>query len=366
MKININGIKPEQRLFHNIWLDVYPTQVGFEEIDFWPQNYRTILPFDILVARRKKPLSQIVLEEITDFLVGRYELRLGDLAGSIEKNSVRVPLIILDDGTLLDGNRRFFACSYIFYKAKKKGKTCPRVLNEIPVFVIKRKDVDERTRQKILAEANFVEDYKVPWTLDVKAQVIDDFFQSCIRNKLKPEQAYEEIEDVYGEKRGQVNDYIDTIKLTKDFIESAPSGKKNQFREYVRDKFLYFWEFRNKALKGRGALDPKTEFPKVKKLFFKMVETGRFKNFKQVEPMIRAVRDEYVWGLLSKSGGSKIDIVEALYKEQRAVKSAEDKIRNFLRWLQTKAEPITFTKATFTLIEKLARECSRMLKKRGK
>ena len=34
---------------------------------------------------------------------------------------------------------------------------------------------------------------------------------------------------------------------------------------------MYFWEFYNKATKGRGALD-ETEFPKVQKLFFEISE----------------------------------------------------------------------------------------------
>lgn len=365
-KIDIKGIKPEKHIFHNEPLDVYPTKVNFEEIYFWPENYRTVLHFDLLEAQKKKPVSKLSPEEIVDFLVGRPELKLSELATSIEKNGVKVPLIILSNGLLLDGNRRYFACSYLFHRSKRKNKDIPKVLYDIPVYVIKKRDVDERTQQKILAESNFVEDWKVPWSLDVKAKVIGEFYEDCIKNKATPEDAYAEIYDVYSEKKSKVDAYLETRKLTNEFISSATRENKNKFREQVQAKFLYFWEFRNKALKGRGALEAKTELPKVKRLFFKMIETGRFKNYKQVEPMIRSVRDEHAWNLLSTSKGVKIDMVEALYKEQKAVKSAEDKIRNFLRWLQTKAEPSTFTKATFTLIEKLARECSRMLKKRGK
>lgn len=366
MTISTKGIKPEKRLFHNIKLDVYPKKISFEKIEFWRKNYRTILHIELLEAQKKKPISDLTTAEITDFLVARPELKLADLASSIEKNGVKVPLIILTNGLLLDGNRRYFACSHIFHKTKDKGLPIPEVLTEIPTFVIKMEDVDERIIQKILAEANFVQDYKVPWSLDVKAKVIADFYKSCIKNRRSSKEAYEEIQDVYSLKKTDVDAYIETMQLTDEFISGAAPTKQNDFRELVQSKFVYFWEFRDKALKGPSALDTKTELPRVKKLFFKMIATERFKNMKQVEPMIKSVRDPYLWNLLSKSQGAKMDIVEAITREQKAIKSAEDKVRNFLKWLKTKADPLTFTRATLTLLEKLVAECSKLLKRRPK
>ncbi len=80
--------------------------------------------------------------------------------------------------------------------------------------------------------------------------------------------------------------------------------------------------------------------------------------------MIKAVRDPYEWKLLIKSNGSKIAQVEAMFKEQKAIRSSEDKTRNFLRWLQNKAEPSIFTKATYVLLGKLKNECAKLLKGR--
>lgn len=363
MAIKTTG-KSVKQLFHNEWIDVYPQPVSFGEIKFWPENHRTELAFDMLEAHKGKSLSKLTLSEVTDFLVGRNELKLVRLASSIEKNGVRVPLIILDDGTLLDGNRRYFACSYIANEAKQKGKPEPKVLSQIPVWVIKTEDVNKRTRQKILAEANFVEDYKVRWPLDVKAKIIDDFYKSCVKEGIDKNKVYEEIWDVYAVEKDEVDAYIDTMKLTKEFISSGSRKVRNNFRQIVQEQFLYFWEFRNKALKGRSPLDPTHELPKVKGLFFKMMELQRFKNFKQVEPMIKSVRDEHAWKLLSSSKGSKIDMVEALFKEERAIKSAEDKIRNFLRWLN-KADHKSFKNTSFSLLEKLVTLCSKLLGKRN-
>jgi hypothetical protein len=363
-RLSTTDISPQKQLFHNQKLNVYPKNLKFEDILFWPENYRTVLAFDILEAQEKKPLSKITLNEITQFLAQRSDLELVDLSSSIERNGIRVPLIVLDDGTLLDGNRRYFACSYLLHDAENRSQPRPKLLDEIPAWVIKSSDIDERMRFKILAEANYVPDHKVEWSLDVKAGVIYDYFQNCRKDGyMSDEAAYAEIKDVFGEEKSDVDAYIESVALTKEFIASASSEKqKNDFREQVQGKFLYFWEFRNKAMRGRAVLDQKIELPKVKKLFFKMIETDRFKNFKQVEPMIRAIRDEYSWDLLISSHGSKIDQVEALYKESKAIRTVEDKIRNFHRWLQ-QADIKSFTIAAVKLLEELISLASTILKK---
>lgn len=363
--ISTKGIKPKKQIFHNQKLNVYSTYLKFEKILFWPDNFRTVLAFNILEAQKGKILSKITLSEMTEYLVQRPELKLGDLARSIERNGIRVPIIVLDDGTLLDGNRRYFACSYLFHNAENKKQPRPKLLDNIPVWVIKRNDIDKRTQFKILAEANYVPDNKVDWSLDVKATVIYDYFQDCRKdNRMSEEEAYVEIKDVFGEDKATVDAYLESISLTKEFISLASSDidKQNVFREQVQNNFLYFWEFRNKAMHGHSRLDKEKELPGVKKLFFKMMETDRFKNFKQVEPMIRAVHNEHSWELLVSSQGSKIDQVEVMYKEQKTIRSSEDKIRNFLRWFQYE-DINTFSKATIKIVEELGSFIAKFLEK---
>ena len=359
MRISIRGIEPEKHLFHNEELDVYRKTVKFEEITFWEGNFRTVLSFDLLHAETHQDISELSLKDITAFLAKQPKLQIPELASSIEKNGVKVPLIVLTDGLLLDGNRRFFACSHLFHKTRSKRS---RVLDLIPVYVIKKKDVDDRMRRKILAEANFVEDYKVPWTLDVKAQIIGEFYNICARDKSTSSEIYEEIRDVFSVKKSEVDAYLEALKLTKAFISMAPTSRRNTFREIVQHKFVYFWEFRNKAFKG-GSQVLDSELTKVTNLFFEMMKNQRFKNLKQVEPMIRSVRDKHAWTLLSTSKGTKIDMIEAIIKEQRAIKASEDKVRIFLKGLQNKAEPSSVTKSTLTLRKKLVTECRKLIRK---
>lgn len=362
-KIDISGITPEKRLFHNVRIEVYPKTISFEKIEFWEENYRTILSFDLLKKEfEKKEKSQISLEQIIDFIADQKILQIPKLAESIKRNGVKVPMIILEDGTLLDGNRRYFACGYLKFKAQEKGDERPKILDEIPVWVIKNKDINKKLRLKILAEANFVSDYKVPWSLDVKADVINDYYQTCIGKGLSEEKAYKEIYDVFSIEPQDARDYIDTFKLTQQFIVTGTTqADKHRFREIVQGNFVYFWEFRNKAMIGKRAL-PVTQLRKVKNLFFAMMKNDRFKNMKQVEPMIRAVHDDLQWKLLKDSGGSKIDHIEAIYKEERAIKSYEDKIRYFLNWLKRNGNDTAhFSGTAYKLLNELQKFCVRFL-----
>lgn len=362
-KIKIKRKKPIPHLFHNKWVDVYPQDVDFEEIEYWPKNLRTLLDFDLLKQAKGKKIEKLSLKEITAFLVQTPDLKLGKLAKSIEDNGVRVPLIILENGRLLDGNRRFFACSHIFHKPKSEDFD-PKVLTNIPAFIIKTKDINERIERKILAEANFVDDFRVQWPLQVRAKVISNFYHKCKKLKMKPKEIEEEITNVYGVEKKDIYAYVETVTLTKEYIATSKAKEKNKFRQQVQKKFVYFWEFRNKATKGPGALDPEEELVEVKELFFTMIKNERFDNLKQVEPMIKAIKDPYDWKQLTKSEGVKIAQIEAVFKEKKAIRSSEDKTRNFLRWLQNKAEPSTFTKATYKILERLKKECAKLLKER--
>ena len=204
MKIDTSKLRSEMQLFHNEKIKIYITKSHFEKIHHWPKNLRTILDFEILEKEKKKKIKNITLPEITEFLLSRYDLKIEELADSISMNGVRVPLIVLDNGKLLDGNRRYFACSYLYMEAKNMNAEIPKVLEEIPVWVIKKSDINRKQEQKILAEANFVKDFKIAWSLDVKARVIYKFYSECISEKMSHEDALEEIINVYGLKKQEI------------------------------------------------------------------------------------------------------------------------------------------------------------------
>lgn len=358
--ISIRNINPEEKNFHNTRIKVYPRTLKLEEISYWPENDRTILQFDILSSELKKPLAKINLENLIEFLAKQKVLEIPRLAESIKNNDLKVPLVILEDGKLLDGNRRYFACYYLKLKAEENNEPRPSILDRIPVWVIRNRDIDERNQLKILAEANFVYPNKVDWPLDVKAKVINKHYRYCIKNGMSPEEAFNDIKDVYSVEKQQARDYIDTMRLASDFIKSEKGKlRRNELRSIVQHKFLYFWEFKNKAagLKNK-------DFKKVKELFFIVLKNGQLNNYKLIEPMIWSIQDEDEWEVLTKSEGAKLQQIEAWYKETKAVRSAEDKIENFIKWITKKSKRDTLTGKTYELLEKLSNAVAKILSKR--
>lgn len=337
--ISTEGITPQKKLFHNEWIDVYPTSLPLDNIHFWPENNRTIFTFERLCRQAGKTLDKLSTEEITRFVAEQDIHKLQILADSIKRNGVQVPLIIRDDGKLLDGNRRYFACHWLAMQCRDRKKPIPDTLSEIPAWIIRHDTISQTLELKILAEANFIPDLKVSWPLDAQARAVNEYYEQILStDRVDREAALLEVVSVFGIERSRVIELLDTLKITKKFIEEGiTEDDRIKRRVIVEDRFQYFWEFRNKATKGRGAYTDEVELGEVREMFFGLIGQGRdspIKNIKQVEPLVQAKRDVTAWGMLKESKGAKLSTVVSIMNEKKEVRKDEDKIRIFLAWLK--------------------------------
>lgn len=358
MTIATDGIKPQRKLFHNEWINVYPTNLPISGIQFWKNNNRTIFTFERLCRLKGRELDKLSIEEITQFIAEQDIHKLEVLAESIGRNGVQVPLIIRDDGKLLDGNRRYFACQWLQKLCKDHNEPMPSTLDDIPVFVIRKDDLSQTLELKILAEANFIPDLKVSWPLDAQARAVEAYYQELLQKNIDHETAIVEAVGVFGINRSRIIDFLDTLKLTKIFIqEGTNEDERIERRVIVEDRFVYFWEFVNKAMKGRGAFDDPAELNQVRNMFFELIGKGRdtpIKNVKQVEPLVQARRDATAWAMLTESKGSKLSIVVSMVNEKKEIRKAEDKIRVFLAWLTDEKDLTPKAKSYLRDVAKLA------------
>jgi hypothetical protein len=337
-KIPTEDKNAQRKLFHNEWINVYPTTLSLDKINFWKENNRTIFTFERLCRSRNVDLSNLLIEDITRFVAGQEIHKLQVLSDSIERNGVQIPMIIRDDGKLLDGNRRYFACQWLKMKCVERGKNLPESLLQIPVQVIRKNDLHDNLELKILAEANFIPDLKVSWPLDAQARAVEEYYTNFRKvKKSDHETALAEVIAVFGIQRQRAIDLLDTLLITKEFIdEGINEDDKMRRREIVENQFVYLWEFRNKAMKGSGSLSG-DELNDVRTLFFQLMAKGRdnpIKNVKQIEPLVRSRRDPTAWNLLEESNGAKLSVVVSMMNEKKEVRKAEDKIRVFLSWLK--------------------------------
>ncbi len=356
--------KAQKKLFHNQWINVYPAILPLDKIHYWPDNNRTIFTFERLCRLKKKELDKIPLEEITRFVAEQDIHKLQVLADSIGRNGVQVPLIIRDDGKLLDGNRRYFACHWLKIQCEERGKPLPESLSQIPVQIIRKADLTDTLELKILAEANFIPDLKVAWPLDAQARAVEEYYQRFRKEKKADhETAIAEVVAVFGVQKHHAEALLDTLELTKKFIaEGSNIDEKLRRREIVEEKFVHLWEFRNKAMKGNRALDDATELGEVREMFFQFMARGRdnpIKNIKQIEPLIQARRDKTAWSLLKESKGAKLPVVVSMMNEKKEVRKAEDKIRVFLAWLKDADDLTPKAKTYLREVAELASKKSR-------
>ena len=232
-------------------------------------------------------ISEIPLDEIISYVARLPVHDLDKLSKSIERNGVRVPLIVLDDHTLLDGNRRFFAAHLLRMRKLRAKQPIPEVLERIPVWIVKRASLTPRQEMKILAEANFVSDLKVPWPDGAKAKTIQSYYKNCIAQGMEHEAAITEISEIFAISLQMVAEWLETLEIADDFTARASSERDSYARRrIVEERFVYFWEFRNKSKKGKAKLDEK-EFPEVERMFFTLMsKADGFQNMKQIEPLI--------------------------------------------------------------------------------
>jgi len=306
-----------------------------ENITFWKENNRTLFTFERLCRLKGKiGVNDLSIEEITKFIAEQDIHKLQILADSIARNGVLVPLIISDNGKLLDGNRRYFACQWL----KMQYRDLPREIFNIPVYVIREADLSDRLELKILAEANFVPDLKTAWPLEAQARIVEEYYLKISKDKHSDvETVFKELTNIFGISRQRTTDLLDTLKLTREFIdENTDIDNRLKRRGIVEEKFLYFWEFQNKTTKGNRAYHDDDELREVKNMFFMQINKGRdtsIKNVKHVDSLVQAKRNRDTWDLLTKSKGRKLQVVATMMNNNKEMRKAEDRIRDFLFWL---------------------------------
>lgn len=333
--IRTDDIQSRNMLFHNERIKVFPMLLPLENITFWKENNRTLFTFERLCRLKGKiGVNDLSIEEITKFIAEQDIHKLQILADSIARNGVLVPLIISDNGKLLDGNRRYFACQWL----KMQYRDLPREIFNIPVYVIREADLSDRLELKILAEANFVPDLKTAWPLEAQARIVEEYYLKISKDKHSDvETVFKELTNIFGISRQRTTDLLDTLKLTREFIdENTDIDNRLKRRGIVEEKFLYFWEFQNKTTKGNRAYHDDDELREVKNMFFMQINKGRdtsIKNVKHVDSLVQAKRNRDTWDLLTKSKGRKLQVVATMMNNNKEMRKAEDRIRDFLFWL---------------------------------
>ncbi|TGM87905.1 ParB N-terminal domain-containing protein [Leptospira licerasiae] len=334
------------RYFHNQKVLTYNTYVSFYDINPWSKNFRTLLSFEELQEKEGKKLENIERGTILKFIFNNDDLKLADLADSISEAGLKSSIIIKEDGILLDGNRRYFACALLnqrlsdnYYKDSKKREKILDILKALPAIVIPNKGYSEQIQIKIIAEMNYISDHRIQWPVGVRAKMVYSFYEEILKEKnLTKKEAVLHIAETFGEEKGTIESYIATIELINNYIKKYKSkDSSNEFalRRTGEEQFVYFWEYVNKAIKGTGKLTENDEL-EVRNLFFELMNDGKaLRNMKEVEPVIKSIKNQKLWGRI-KEMEYPILVKEAVidFNETKFRRSIKNKIASFRDWIE--------------------------------
>jgi len=183
-----NTPKPELEIhrFHDRELTVWVGEVDINKIEGWQGNPRTELlrdQFYETYARypSNEEMCQLVLADVDE----KEGLKIKELAANIRKNGVRVPIVLTFSGKLLDGNRRYYASTFLVNEdgvERSERKSFAR----IPAYVLPE-GTDEDVEDAIITEFNFAANMQLEWPYYIRARVVwlDHTEQGLSRQELE-------------------------------------------------------------------------------------------------------------------------------------------------------------------------------------
>lgn len=335
--------KPRQevRYFHNRKVDGWSGYVKTEKITGWVDNVRIAL----FVEKYKRDHGEAdpTNDEILDWMVNDpyNEFALQGLAESILKNGVRQQIVVQADGTLLDGNRRYFASLYKLRESERTGDVdAKRMVSQLPAFVTSP-SATPADLDAVVVEENFVDDYRRPWPNFIKAQRVFQTYKELKEDDYNKTNAIAWLLEHFGEKRSQIDRWIRMMNYIEEFQDYHVTGDEETGREpkdeydvkwRSQDRFEYFDELTKPEVKR--ILESDSE---MRDKVFDRVYAKDFKSFAQIRkiPAISKdsrARDKFMVGEGTAAVEDAIQWVTITGVAKRAM-DVQDRILSFAKFL---------------------------------
>jgi len=331
----------EVRYFHHIPVQGWSGYVKTTDVHGWVNNVRIALFVEKWMRDNKG--NSPTNEEILDWMVTDpyNEFELQSLGESIIKNGVRQAIVVKADGTLLDGNRRYFASLYKLREAQKKGDViAEQMVAYLPAFVLSPA-CSEADYDAVLVEENFVDDCRRPWPHYIRAQRVHEAFKDFIIRGHSRAGAISTLVERFGMKKSHVERWIKMMDHIDDFhvyhvSEDDETGKvaKDEFEvKWQSQKYFEYFDELTKPSVAK-ALDADLELRD--KVFDRLFDND-FKNFKQIRslPAIAAdlhARSKFMLGQGQAAVEEAIDWVSVVGLTKKALQ-VNDRILSFAKFL---------------------------------
>ena len=333
----------EVRYFHRRKTEVWSGYVQTRDVKGWVDNVRIAL----FVEKWKRDHSGQVPSnnDILDWMINDPydEFHLTSLATSILKNGVRQPIVITSDGTLLDGNRRYFAASLQLREAEKEGdKSILDMVTYLPAFVLSpactKEDLDA-----VLVEENFVDDCRMAWPNFIKASKVFEAYKDLREDGVNRLPAMSQLVERFGMKKAHVERWIKMMNFIEEFhdyhsSEDEETGRKSKDQYEIKWKTQKYFEYFDELSKTQvvKSLEGDVEF---REKVFERLYDDDFVSFVQVRklPAILAdqrARDKFIQGTGADAVKEAIDWVTVTGIAKKSM-DVNDRIVSFKRFLES-------------------------------
>lgn len=347
--------RPILRKYHGNEVSMWYGRVHVEDIDGWVENVRLKHYLRSWQQRRGDFSARPTTDDIYDIMIDadRKETKesskpfqIERLATSIAANGVQEPVVLFmagdGQGTLWDGNRRFYASKHImasphFVAARASARW-------IPAFVYQPSGDparDQRIHKAVLTELNFKDKDHIPWPSYVKAGQIWEVYQRLVHEDPSDpalrREAKQQIAEEYGLKGWrQADRWIKMFGLAVDFkeyFETEHEIEETEVELKIQEKFEYFDELSKPAVWGSLGSDPDARDEVFQWLWY-----GKFKSFVDVRSVPKILNDPVarIQANQDDSDAVKRAIETVIANDPVRTKdktAADAKVKQFADWL---------------------------------
>lgn len=343
---SILEISPSPRLtlksFHGRRIQVWEGFANVNKINGWVENPR--LDIELKRFRNENAGRNPNNDEILNIMVTVKEFSIKTLSDDLRDNGVRQPIIISQDGRLLDGNRRYFATLFLVSKTPADDPNLQDYV-KVPVWVLHESNAEDETR--ILVQENFYSSLKVEWGDYVKA--------THIYTDLQDGHSVVAVSQKYGWSKAKVNETKKIMEIIDEFKNFATlqDGEglgidELEAEQIAAEKYQFF----NEAQKSfYTELSSNYEF---KTQFFRQIADNVFSSFQEVRIAWDAWQDSQAREILETGTPGAAKKAKALldYKNfhNTGLSKSGDTIDGFVKFLNqlTSAQMTALTPESLT------------------
>lgn len=304
-------VRPIQS-FNGVPVNMTEGFVDIEILRLWDENPRSVLhteEFSELNGGRA-PDS----DELYKLVTGQIQLpgsgkrdpfQLRPLARSIARKGVERPIIVTDEGVILDGNRRW-AASMLVLEDRDFGSEERERARWVRVWKLDPKATPDQIEAVVVA-LNFEPDLKEPWPEYVKARRVTTMYDDLCERKGERlsstgrREIRREVAKQFAITMQEVTRYVNMVRWAEDFqdFHTAEGQEAGKVRHRTNEIFQWFYEI--DAGRGHEKLRTHIEADENVRaitydLMYDVLDSGA-----QVRALHKVVPDPDAWQLVLKA-----------------------------------------------------------------